>query len=184
MCRAPQLGDPKQTVPLSQPLPCPGHGHGPLVGWLGVIRRGSGGAPSRSRPPSWHWLLDSATLTTLGHTRLPSPLSDQPRVWVFTGGQAVGRASAHSGCFHAADSPGAAESRRLREVKLLGWGGRGGEGRGELRLDTRPLSFAHPPFLWTLGSPSQRCLGTQPYSELSSYQGKVQRWPPCWRGIP
>lgn len=156
----------------------------PSGGVVGVIRRGSGGAPSRSRPPSWHWLLDSATLTTLGHTRLPSPLSDQPRVWVFTGGQAVGRASAHSGCFHAADSPGAAESRRLREVKLLGWGGRGGEGRGELRLDTRPLSFTHPPFLWTLGSPSQPCLVTQPYSELSSYQGKVQCWPPCWRGIP
>lgn len=33
------------------------------------------GAPAHSRPPSWHWLLDSAALTTLDHTWLPSLLS-------------------------------------------------------------------------------------------------------------
>lgn len=130
----------------------------------------SGHTPRELKHPlkatSWQWLSDSATLTTLGHPRLPSPLSFTC-VQVLAGGKAAGHISAHSGCFSAA------ESWRLLPP--------GREGRAEPRSDTGPFPFLlYLLFLWTSG-PSQ-IFGN--YSKLSSYGGKCGVSPYVWEEFP
>lgn len=133
-----------------------------------------------SRLPSWHWRSHSVALTALG-----------PHLAAFTCLSLSDHGSHVFGC-----SLGARQwaeplltalvllsHRGLREER--GGAGRGGEGRGEPRLDAGPWpSLPHPPFLGPRRSPSQPCLRTHPLSDPSLYQGEAWWRPLCWRGSP